>query len=310
MLYDLLTVLGPTAAGKTRLAAHVAQALGGEVISGDSRQVYRQMDIGTGKDYLDYVVEGKKVPYHLIDICEAGERYNIYRFQKDFFQVYQSLRKTQKMPVLCGGSGLYIEAVLGENYHLSEIAENKPLRKKLQGKTLSELQKQTEEYQNLPKHTCVKTVRRALRAIEVAEHLKENPTTPQPMSTPVKSLLVGIFMEREVRRKRISQRLHTRLNKGLIEEVAMLLKQGVDKEQLIRYGLEYKFVTLYLMKQLPYDEMVKSLECAIHQFAKRQMTWFRKMERSGYCIHWIKESLPLSEKVDRVLALLRTNEHG
>jgi len=302
--YNLVTILGPTATGKTGLAAHLAARINGEVISADSRQVYRGMTIGTGKDYDDYFVDGVEIPSHLVDIEDAGAHYNVYRFQTDFIRVFDEIRLRDKFPVLCGGSGLYLEAVL-KNYRLIEVPPNKELRKELEGKTLEEL---TVILKNLkPKlhnHTDVETDRRAIRAIEIekyyAEHAQEESEMPE-----INSLNVGIDFDRKLRRERISKRLKQRLEEGMLDEVQKLLDSGLTPEQLIYYGLEYKFLTLHLVGKLSYDEMFRQLEIAIHQFAKRQMTWFRGMEKRGTKIYWINGHLPMEEKVDEILQLLK-----
>jgi tRNA dimethylallyltransferase len=305
MSYNLLTILGPTATGKTGLAAHVAAQINGEIISADSRQVYRGMDLGTGKDYDDYFVDGLEIPSHLVDIEEAGAHYNVYRFQSDFIRVFSEIQMRDKFPVLCGGSGLYLEAVL-RNYRLIEVPPNKELRKELEGKTLEELSKILKDIKpKMHNHTDVETDRRAIRAIEIekyyAEHSREDSEMPQ-----IKSLNIGIDFVREMRRQRITKRLKQRLEEGMLEEVQTLLDSGLSPEQLIYYGLEYKFLTLHLTGELTFNEMFNKLEIAIHQFAKRQMTWFRGMEKRGTKIHWINGHLTMHEKVNEVLQLLNT----
>lgn len=304
MRYNLLTILGPTATGKTALAAHVAQALNGEVISADSRQVYRGMDIGTGKDYKDYFVDGKEVPSHLVDIEDAGAHYNVYRFQTDFIETFNDITNRKKTPVLCGGSGMYLEAVL-RNYKLIHVPPNKELRKELEGKSLDELTDILKALKpDLHNQTDVETDRRAVRAIEIAHYYKHHQVEETPMP-PIKSLNIGIDFDREMRRQRISLRLRQRLEEGMIDEVKKLLDSGLTAEQLIYYGLEYKFVTQYLINELSYDEMFNKLEIAIHQFAKRQMTYFRGMAKRGISIQWIDGHLPMEEKVQRIVELYR-----
>ncbi len=302
MKYNLITILGPTATGKTGLAAYLASRLNGEVISADSRQIYRGMDLGTGKDYADYFVDGVEIPSHLVDIENAGVHYNVFRFQTDFIQVFEEIRSRNKFPVLCGGSGLYIEAVL-KNYRLIEVPPNKELRKELEGKTLVEL---TEILKNLkPKlhnHTDVETDRRAIRAIEIEKYYAENPQFDSSFPE-INSLNIGIDFDRDLRRQRITARLKQRLEEGMLDEVQKLLDSGLTPEQLIYYGLEYKYLTLHLTGELSYDEMFRQLEIAIHQFAKRQMTWFRGMEKRGTKIHWINGHLPMEEKVEEILRL-------
>jgi tRNA dimethylallyltransferase len=302
--YNLVTILGPTATGKTGVAATLASKIGGEVISADSRQVYRGMDLGTGKDYKDYFVNGVEIPSHLVDIEDAGVHYNVYRFQSDFIKVFNEVRSRHKFPVLCGGSGLYIEAVL-KNYRLIEVPPNKALRKELKGKSLQEL---TEILKSLkPKlhnYTDVETDRRAVRAIEIEKYYEEHPQVESEMPD-IKSLNVGIDFDREMRRQRITTRLKQRLDEGMLDEVQRLLDSGLTSEQLIYYGLEYKFLTLHLIGELTFDEMFSKLEIAIHQFAKRQMTWFRGMEKRGTRIHWINGHLPMEEKVEEIIRLMK-----
>ena len=300
--YNLITILGTTATGKTGLAAHLASKTNGEIISADSRQVYRGMDLGTGKDYSDYIVDGVEIPSHLVDIDDAGAHYNVYRFQTDFIRVFGEIQSRNKFPVLCGGSGLYIEAVL-KNYRLIEVPPNLELRKELEGKNLEEL---TEILKNLkPKlhnHTDVETDRRAIRAIEIENYYAGNPQFDSSFPE-INSLNIGIDFDRELRRQRITNRLKQRLEEGMIDEAQRLIDSGLTPEQLIYYGLEYKFLTLHLTGKLTYDEMFRQLEIAIHQFAKRQMTWFRGMEKRGTKIHWINGHLTMGEKVEKILQL-------
>ena len=299
----LITILGPTASGKTTLAAHLAARLGdAEIISADSRQVYRGMDIGTGKDLADYHVEGKDIPYHLIDICEAGEKYNLFRFQQDFHAAYDDILSRHRRPILCGGTGLYIESVL-KGYKMEAVPENPELREQLKDCSLQELKKILEGYKTLHNVTDLDTTKRAIRAIEIQSYYREHGTLEREFPA-IDSLIIGVDIERELRRQRISERLRHRLEQeDMVGEVQRLLKH-VPAEDLIYYGLEYKYLTLYCLGQLSYDEMVKQLEIAIHQFAKRQMTWFRGMERRGFTIHWIQSTLPLEERVEKVLSLL------
>jgi len=302
MKYNLITILGPTATGKTGLAAHLAAKMNGEIISADSRQIYRGMDLGTGKDYADYFVDGFEIPSHLVDIENAGVHYNVFRFQTDFIRIFEEIQSRNKFPVLCGGSGLYIEAVL-KNYRLIEVPPNKELRKELEGKTLDEL---TEILKNLKpelhNHTDVETDRRAIRAIEIEKYYAGNPQFDSSFPE-IRSLNIGINFDRELRRQRISTRLKQRLDEGMLDEVQKLLDSGLTPEQLIYYGLEYKYLTLHLTGELSYNEMYRQLEIAIHQFAKRQMTWFRGMEKRGTKIHWIDGHLPMKEKVEAIIEL-------
>ncbi len=298
MMYDLLTVIGPTASGKTRLAVHLALALDGEVISADSRQVYRGMDIGTGKDLEEYVVEGRRVPCHLVDIVEAGYKYNVFEYQADFKRVWEDCRQRGVVPVLCGGSGLYVEAVL-KGYKLLPVPANEALRASLAGLSLPELAERLATYKKLHNTTEIDTPKRAIRAIEIEEYYRTHPLEVKDFPV-LHPLIVGVDVSREVRRERITRRLHERLAHGMVEEVKRLLDAGVKPDDLLYYGLEYKYLTLYLIGKLSYDDMVAQLNVAIHQFAKRQMTWFRKMEREGFDIRWLDAAMPLAEQVETV----------
>ena len=308
--YDLIAILGPTASGKTTLAAHLAAKLDTEIISADSRQVYRRMDLGTGKDLADYLVEGKQIPYHLIDIAEPGTKYNVYQFQQDFMQAYKDICQRGKLPVMCGGSGLYVESVL-RGYQMADVPENKELRLQLEGKSLEELTEMLKVYKTLHNTTDTDTTKRAIRAIEIEEYYAKHGIRPtaesnQPLFHP---LVIGVSIDRELRREKISKRLLQRLDEGMVDEVRNLLAEGIAPEDLIYYGLEYKYLTLYATGQLNYDQMVNQLEIAIHQFAKRQMTWFRGMERRGVQIHWIEATLPMEEKVNHIIELLNRDEY-
>lgn len=314
-MQKMITILGPTASGKTPLAAHLAYRLGGEIISADSRQVYRRMDIGTGKDLKDYYVDGsengngKWIPYHLIDICEPGTKYNLFQYQQDFFDVYQDIQGRGVQPILCGGTGLYIEAVL-KGYKLSPVPQNQELRDRLEGKSLAELTQMLVELKarngsNMHNKTDVDSCQRAIRAIEIETYNLEHPM-PQRELPPVDSLIVGVSIDRDLRREKITRRLKSRLEEGMVDEVKSLLNSGIPAENLLYYGLEYKFLTEYTLGKLSFDEMFSQLEIAIHQFAKRQMTWFRGMERRGFTIHWIDAALPMDEKVERILELNST----
>lgn len=300
--FDLITIVGPTASGKTSFACKLADDLNTEIISGDSRQVYRGMDIGTGKDLSDYIVDGKPIPYHLIDIRDAGYKYNIFEYQHDFYQAYTSIKERNKIPVLCGGSGLYIESVL-KGYNLINVPENKDLRQQLEGKSLTELTDILASYKSLHNNTDVDTAQRAIRAIEIEEYKKINNADCNEYP-PLNSLIVGVDIDRELRRQRISMRLKARLEEGMIEEVQSLLDAGIAPDDILYYGLEYKFVTQYLLKEISYNQMYSELEIAIHQFAKRQMTWFRGMEKRGLHIHWIDATLSDEDKVAKVKSLL------
>ena len=306
----MITILGPTASGKTPLAAALAAEIGGEIISADSRQVYRRMDIGTGKDLADYQLSTLNsklsIPYHLIDIREPGTKYNLFEYQQDFFDVYEDIRSRGAVPILCGGTGLYIEAVL-KGYHLSPVPQNQELRDSLDGKSLAELTQMLTELKartgsNMHNTTDVDSCQRAIRAIEIETYNLEHPT-PRRELPPVDSLIIGVNIDRELRREKITRRLKARLEEGMIDEVKALLDEGIPADDLIYYGLEYKFVTEYLIGQTTYDEMFSRLEIAIHQFAKRQMTWFSGMERRGFKINWIDATLPMEQKIAKILEL-------
>ncbi len=290
----MVTVLGPTATGKTRLAARLAALLNGEVISADSRQVYRGMDIGTGKDLADYVVDGKQVSYHLVDIAEPGTEYNVFSFQNDFLKAYAGIRQRGHLPVMCGGTGLYLEAVLG-GYRLQQVPENTALRAKLEQRSHEELIALLKSYGPLHNTTDVTQRSRTLRAIEIREYEKSHPVKEQLPQ--IRSVNFGISFPREEVRRRITVRLKQRLENGMLEEVQHLLEKGLQPEQLIFYGLEYRYVTQYVTGELSFNEMFMKLNTAIHQFSKRQMTWFRRMEKKGIPIHWIDGHLPEEEKV-------------
>jgi tRNA dimethylallyltransferase len=302
----MITILGPTASGKTPVAAHLAAEIGGEIISADSRQVYRRMDIGTGKDLDDYTVDGRQIPYHLIDICEPGTKYNLFEYQQDFFDAYETIRGRGAVPILCGGTGLYIEAVL-KGYKLSPVPQNQELRDSLEGKTLPELTEiltglKARSGSTMHNTTDVDSCQRAIRAIEIETYNLQHPMPKRELPA-VDSVIIGIAIDRELRREKITRRLKARLENGMVEEVQALLNEGIPSDDLVYYGLEYKFVTEYLTGKLTYDEMFTRLEIAIHQFAKRQMTWFRGMERRGFTIHWIDGTLSMEEKVQKIIRL-------
>ena len=292
---NLIVVLGPTASGKTEFAARLADQLKTEIISADSRQIYRGMDLGTGKDYEDYFVNGRQVPSHLIDIVDAGYKYNVYEYQRDFLKVFNELSGKGQIPVLCGGTGMYIEAVL-KGYRLIEVPDNKILRGKIQNWSDQELIVKLQSYKDLHNKTDITQRKRLIRAIEIEEYY-QNHTGEDIIYPNIRPLIIGIEIGRQARRERISQRLKRRLDTGMIEEVRSLLEKNVPSDTLIYYGLEYKYITMYLLGQLSYDEMFSKLETAIHRFAKRQMTWFRGMERRGFEIFWLDASLNLEEKI-------------
>jgi tRNA dimethylallyltransferase len=299
--YDLITILGPTACGKTHFAACLSEKIGGEIISADSRQVYKKMNLGTGKDYDDYLVNGKTIPYHLIDIREPGENYNVFEYQKDFLVAFNNIKNRGNLPVLCGGTGMYIDAVT-RGYKLLPVPPNMLLRKKLEPRSLDELSRMLQQYKKLHNKTDIETKKRAIRAIEIEEFYLHHPENTNIFPT-FTNIFIGIKYEREIVRKRITERLHNRLKAGMIEEVEALLGKGLKPEEVIYYGLEYKYITLYLTKRIEYDKMVSRLNIAIRQFAKRQMTWFRKMEREGALIHWLDEKMTFEEKLHTVIRL-------
>lgn len=303
MKYDMLTILGPTASGKTQLASHVAHRLGGEILSADSRQIYRGMDLGTGKDLVDYIVEGERIPYHLIDLTDAGTQYNVFEFQREFIQAYRHICSTGKFPVFCGGSGLYLEAVL-KGYKLTQVPSDLRRREELSQLSLEELSSTLKRYKTVHNSSDTETKIRAIRAIEIEEYLLHRPDLEFEFPA-INSLIIGVSVDRETRRERITTRLRKRLEDGMISEVEGLLKRGIPPEDLIYYGLEYKFLTLYLTGELTYEEMFAKLNIAIHQFAKRQMTWFRKMEREGFEILWVDGLLPMEEKVEFIIKCLK-----
>ena len=299
--YPMITILGPTASGKTKLAAALAADIGAEIISADSRQVYRRMDIGTGKDLEDYTVDGKNIPYHLVDICEPGTKYNLFEYQRDFLEAYNDITARGLTPILCGGTGLYLEAVI-KGYQLSPVPQNQPLRDKLEGKSLQELTAILEDLKkksgsNMHNTTDVDSPQRAIRAIEIETYNINTPVADRPFPL-LPNVVFGVDIDRETRRQRITKRLKQRLEDGMVEEVKSLIDSGINPDDLIYYGLEYKYVTEYVVGKIGYDEMFTKLEIAIHQFAKRQMTWFRGMEKRGCKINWIDASLPMQEKVD------------
>lgn len=298
-----LIICGPTASGKTSLAVSAARSLNGEIISADSRQIYRGMDLGTGKDLDEY----QEVPYHLIDIAPAGYRYNLYEYLRDFDTAYSDVKSKGHIPVICGGTGLYIESV-AKGIHLPEVPENKQLRTELSNKSLAELSEILASMKTLHNTTDVDSCKRAIRAIEIERYYLENPdaarqTKPSPMSD---TLIVGVSIDRDARRKRISARLRVRLEAGMVDEVKSLIKSGVKPDDLIYYGLEYKYITLYICGKLSYEEMVNQLEIAIHQFAKRQMTWFRGMERRGLTINWLPYDMPHNEATEQIRYMLKS----
>lgn len=320
----MITILGPTASGKTSLAAALAAQIdtldasiwggstkGAEIISADSRQVYRGMDIGTGKDLEDYTVEGKLIPYHLIDICDAGTKYNLFQYQQDFYDAYLDITHRGVLPILCGGTGLYIESVL-KGYHLSPVPQNPALRSSLEGKTLEELTDMLVDLKakngsHMHNRTDVDTAQRAIRAIEIETYNLEHPM-PERELPAVDSLVIGVSIDRDARRDKITRRLKQRLENGMVEEIKGLLDRGIPAENLLYYGLEYKFITEYVIGKTSYEEMLRGLEIAIHQFAKRQMTWFRGMERRGFTIHWIDALQPMEQKVEQVIELMKSNQ--
>ncbi len=303
--YNLITILGHTAAGKTIFATELAYKLDAEIISGDSRQVYKNMDIGTGKDLSEYFINGKEIPYHLIDILPAGQKYNVYEFQKDFFRVFKEITDKGKLPVMCGGTGMYIESVLN-SYKLIHVPKDEDLRAKLENYDIQALEKVLKSYKNPHNRSDLDTKKRAIRAIEIQEYYKNsgeiNPDYPE-----INSLNIGVKYDREIRRQRITERLKYRLENGMTEEAEMLLKQNVSFEDMEYYGLEYKYLAWYLSEKIDYKTMFEKLNTAIHQFAKRQMTWFRKMEKNGHIIHWINTEKSVEENINEILKIHSRN---
>ena len=295
----LVTIRGPTACGKTPLAVAFAKEIDGEIISADSRQVYKRMDIGTGKDLAEY----KDIPYYLIDICEPGSKYTVYNYQHDFLEAYNQICSKDKFPIMCGGSGLYLESIL-RAYRMSPVPINDTLRKSLEGKSLDELTKILSSYRQLHNTTDTDTKKRAIRAIEIETYYQQYPQDKTDFPQ-LDSLVIGLDVPREIRREKITLRLKKRLEEGMVEEVQSLLHEGIPAENLIYYGLEYKYVTEYVIGKISYEEMFRNLEIAIHQFAKRQMTWFRGMERRGIKINWIDYFLSTDEKVSEIKSLLK-----
>ncbi len=302
MKYNLITVLGPTAGNKTVFAAHLAYHINGEIISADSRQVYRRMNLGTGKDYNDYIVNSKQIPYHLIDIAEPGYKYNVFEFQQDFIKAFRQIEAKNRFPVLCGGTGLYIDAVI-KGYRLLPVPPDENIREQLSGMPLAELATMLASMKKLHNDTDIDTKEHAIRAIEIETYYRRHPEAKIKFPD-ISNLCLGIRFDRNTERRRITERLHARLTAGMIDEVEELLKNGMTPESLMYYGLEYKYITLYLRGILNYEQMFTQLNTAIHQFAKRQMTWFRKMEREGTRIHWIEGSMPMDEKIKVALQLL------
>ena len=302
MYYDLITLLGPTASGKTALAVRLAQHLNAEILSADSRQVYRGMDIGTGKDLTDYKINGNTVPYHLIDIVNAGTRYDVYQYQRDFLRAYQDIKVRGKNALLCGGSGMYIEAVT-KGYALPNVPPDEALRASLDNKSMEELTAYLQSLKKTHNKTDMDTRKRVIRAIEIELFFQKHPreTFEYPV---IKNSYIGLNLPREMRRERITARLHQRLKEGMVEEAEQLLQQGVSIDDMLFYGLEYKYLALFLTGSLSYDEMVRQLNTAIHQFAKRQMTWFRGMERRGNTIHWIDATLSITEQVAQAVEII------
>lgn len=303
-MQKMITILGPTASGKTSLAAALAARIDAEIISADSRQVYRGMSIGTGKDLDDYRQGDRLIPYHLIDICEPGTKYNLFQYQQDFHLIYNNIVARGVRPILCGGTGLYIESVL-KGYALSPVPQNQALRDKLADKSLAELTEMLEDLKRrnhsvMHNRTDVDTAQRAIRAIEIETYNLEHPTDNRTLP-PIDSVIIGVDINREERRRKITQRLKQRLEEGMVDEIRQLLDRGISPENLIYYGLEYKFVTEYVIGKTSYEEMFRQLEIAIHQFAKRQMTWFRGMERRGFTIHWIDALDPMDSKVAQIM---------
>ena len=297
-IYNPIVITGATAGGKTSVASHLAKKIQAEVISADSRQIYRGMDIGTGKDIEDYTVDEYEVPYHLIDIVDAGYKYNVYEYRKDFYKVFSDIKTRGKISIVCGGTGLYLEAIL-RNYDLVEVPVNEDLRQKLQDLDISELEKILKSYKKMHNRSDLDTTKRAIRAIEIAEYYSRN-QYKQDNIPKMNPIVFGILYDRDTRRARITERLRHRLENGMIDEVKNLIDSGISHENLEYYGLEYKFLSWYLSGKISYNELFTQLNTAIHRFSKRQMTWFRKMEKGGIKIHWIDGTLAMEEKVREI----------
>lgn len=304
--YNLITILGPTAGGKTAVAANLAYRIGGEIISGDSRQVYRKMDLGTGKDIDDYTVNGKAIPYHLIDIFEPGYKFNVYEFQSHFVNAFNDVQSRKAMPILCGGSGLYIEAAI-RGYRLIEVPENPTLRAELATKSHAELEQMLASMKKLHNHTDTDSRKRLVRAIEIEHHYANTPAKDFEYPD-LKNIIFGVKFPRLQQRERITQRLRQRLTEGMIDEVKGILDNGVSPDSLIYYGLEYKWITMHVLGEITYNEMFNGLNTAIHQFAKRQMTWFRRMERNGLTIHWIEGDFSMDQKLELIFHTLNATK--
>jgi len=299
----MITILGPTATGKTGFASFIASQFNGEIISADSRQVFKGMNIGTGKDIDEYTVNGLDIPYHLIDIVEPGYEYNVFEFQKDFLAAYQLIESHEKFPILCGGTGMYIESVL-KGYKLIDVPVNNELREEMELKSDVELENILMDYKNIHNTTDITERDRLLRAIEIQKYYVEHPNIDTSFPK-IESVIIGINFDRRVVRARITERLEQRLEEGMVEEVQALLDGGLSPEQLKFYGLEYRFITQYIEGEIAYNEMFRRLNTAIHQFAKRQMTWFRRMEKQGFEIHWLDGNLSHQEKMMQLIPLLK-----
>ncbi len=297
----VITILGPTATGKTALAARLAFEIGGEVISADSRQVYRGMDIGTGKDYTDYVVEGITIPSHLIDIADPGYEYNIFEFQQDFHRVYNEIKGRGKAPIMCGGSGMYLETIL-KGYRLADESTDEEFLEELETKSDDHLIELLKTWKPLHNKTDIEDRRRIMKALLVARQSKIDDETLKAQRYPaIQSVIFGISFPRGLVKTRITERLKNRLDNGMVAEVEKLLASGILPERMMKYGLEYKFITMFITGKLTYSDLFENLNIAIRQFAKRQMTWFRRMERQGFVIHWIDGRLPLEQKIEIIL---------
>jgi tRNA dimethylallyltransferase len=300
--YNSIIITGPTASGKTALAAHLAYELNGEIISADSRQVYKKLNIGTGKDLAEYTVNNTPINHHLIDVAEVGTHFHLYDFITHFYGAFQAIEKLGKLPIICGGTGLYLDAII-KKHELAAIPNNFELRLQLEKLNLEQLIAKLFSYNNKPENADLTTKKRLVRAIEIADYLSNN-NSPKTNFIDLKPIIFALDLPKEARRNKISIRLKHRLENGMIDEVKDLINEGISHERLQFLGLEYQYISKYLLNEMSYDEMFLKLETSIHQYAKRQMTWFRKMEREGNQIHWLDATKPMEENLIAIKLLI------